>query len=298
MIKNKRAKIKGRLERLRQIPTTLRQELQTLVHLKATKIAQNARTENEKANLSSTKTNLRTASLLITHPKKQEHSFPISRKSTTTLNQVSIQVFGNKLKLTMNRQFKNSRPRTNPVTDQNPEVIPAQLTPSVERRPTGLTRSSGKIVDREDSNAVAMAFKPKALSTQYESSSEKNDPLLQNSILVEGAFTGTLCKRRGKFRNDQSGFLQLVHTSSDTRSFWRFSNSRRNLHGIPSIVSLAAETASTPYEQCCLFAKHFSSVFIDPSSRTVPLADGLSYTPRDVFSSKSSNPLSTLPFSP
>lgn len=72
--------------------------------------------------------------------------------------------------------------------------------------------------------------------------------------------------------------------TTDPRSFWRFCNSRRKQNGIPPILSLNDKTASTPYEKCCLFAEHFSSVFVEPGSRGVPLADGLSFTPRDVLS--------------
>ena len=71
---------------------------------------------------------------------------------------------------------------------------------------------------------------------------------------------------------------------SDPRSFWRFANNRRNSIGIPSIISLGEEVADTPSSCSELFAKHFSSVFVDPDSSPVSLSDGLAYVPSDIIS--------------
>ena len=40
-------------------------------------------------------------------------------------------------------------------------------------------------------------------------------------------------------------------------------------------------SATSNSDICNLFAKHFSSVFVDPSTFKVPLDVGLSYTPSD-----------------
>lgn len=52
-------------------------------------------------------------------------------------------------------------------------------------------------------------------------------------------------------------------------------------HGIPPLISLNDESASNPSEQCSLFARHLSSVFVDPGVRAVQT--GSCNTSRDVF---------------
>ena len=69
------------------------------------------------------------------------------------------------------------------------------------------------------------------------------------------------------------------------RAFWRYCNARVNPNTIPSLLSLDGESASTPDEQCNLFAKHFASVFVDPTTCPLSLSDGLTHTPSNIIPS-------------
>lgn len=109
----------------------------------------------------------------------------------------------------MNRKTTN-RPRTirakEPVASADDIPIP-----TTSRKSVGLARSLGKPIAREDIATQAVAFQPKAVSVAARS--EKNDPLMKSSILIEGVTSGALTKRLGKFSNDYSGFVQLVRSS-------------------------------------------------------------------------------------
>lgn len=72
----------------------------------------------------------------------------------------------------------------------------------------GFHRSAGR---RLAPDALAEAIKPKALSTV--ATPERNDPMLKDSILVEGISGMVMCPRTREFSLDYSQFVVLVETS-------------------------------------------------------------------------------------
>lgn len=84
------------------------------------------------------------------------------------------------------------------------------------RRSTGISRSLGKPLDRHDAAAVKAAFAPTSIAAT--ASAERNDPLLDASILIEGASTGAPVNRPQPFTLDYSQFNQLVNSSYSTLS--------------------------------------------------------------------------------
>lgn len=74
-------------------------------------------------------------------------------------------------------------------------------------RPTGLQASLGNPIPRGN----AEAFKPTDLTTT--GSIEKNDPLLLDAVLVDGACGAVACAREREFQLDFSQYIQIIKSS-------------------------------------------------------------------------------------
>ena len=72
----------------------------------------------------------------------------------------------------------------------------------------------------------------------------------------------------------------------NSKSFWRFVNSKRKDEGLPSCVFLLNSEASTNNSKCDLIAEHFASVFNKEHASPNDIAAAMASVPSDVFNAE------------